>query len=142
MESRARCSSQTLEATMTHPTVTGGRALVALLIATTACARDDDAATPLAVAAPAPAAEILATSVSANPDNALSAIVIAHVRRADSVAVRYGELPRLDSLTPAVTVVGDSAIVPVLGLLPSTSYDLRIVAYGGGQVVAGNVIGF
>jgi len=121
---------------MTHPTI-AGRALVVLLIAAAACARDDGAANPLALSVPLAAPDILATAVLRNPDNALSVVVTAHVRRADSVAVRYGTSPMLDSLTPAVTMLGDSAIVPVLGLLPSTLYTFRVIAYGGGQIVAG-----
>jgi len=83
-----------------------------------------------------------AVAVATNPDNVLSAAVVVHVRRADSVAVRYAPGPRLDSITPAVAPLGDSAVVPVLGLLPGAYYLLRVVAYGGGQTVLSDLRGF
>jgi hypothetical protein len=76
-----------------------------------------------------------AASVAAIPGNALGAIVAVRVRGADSVAVQYalaGESSGLDSLTPAVSVVNDSAAVPVLGLLPSRAYALHAIAFGAG----------
>jgi len=78
-----------------------------------------------------------AVAVAANPNNVLSAVVTARVRFADSVAVRYGlaDAP-LDSATPAATLAADSALVPVLGLLPDTGYILSIVAYGEGKTAA------
>ena len=68
-----------------------------------------------------------------NPHNVLSAVVTATVRSADSVAVRFGFIPAvLDSVTPAVAVHGETAVVPVLGLLPEQEYELRLEAYGCG----------
>jgi hypothetical protein len=72
-----------------------------------------------------------------SPANVLSVVVTVGVRLADSVAVRYGLAgASLDSATPAVTPVADSALVPVLGLLPDTGYMLGVVAYDEGQTVA------
>jgi len=81
-------------------------------------------------------------AVAANPNNVLSAAVTVRVRLADSVAVHYTTGLTLDSVTPAVPVRGDSAVVPVLGLLPGTPYALRVVAFGAGQVVPGDLRGF
>ena len=81
--------------------------------------------------------EILASVVTSNPTNVLSAVVTARVRFADSVAVRFGLAGGpLDSVTPAVIPAVDSALVPVLGLLPDTGYLLAVVAYGEGQTIA------
>ena len=76
-----------------------------------------------------------AATVVANQHNVLSAIVAVHVRGADSVAVRVrvaDDLTATDSTTPAVPVVGDSATIPVLGLLAGRRYTLHAVAYGAG----------
>jgi arylsulfotransferase ASST len=101
------------------------------------CATDD------AIAPPPPLLpEILAFTVASNPDNVLSAVVTMRVRLADSVTVRYGPGLTVDSTAPAVIPVGDSAAVPILGLLPSTAYALRVVAYRDSQVVLGTPYGF
>lgn len=63
---------------------------------------------------------------------------------ADSVAIRFavaGE-PAVHAMTPAVPVDGDSAVVPVLGLLPSSSYALQPVAYDAGGAVGGPELPF
>lgn len=83
---------------------------------------------------------INASVATPNSQNVLSAIVAVHERGADSVAVRFtlaDVASSTDSLTPAVKTVGDSAVIPVLGLLPSRHYILRAVAYSAG----GNAIG-
>jgi hypothetical protein len=83
---------------------------------------------------------INASSVAANSYNALSVVVSVHVRNVDSVAVRFhlGDAPSAgDSVTPAVQTLGDSAVIPVLGLLPARRYILRAVAFGAG----GNSVG-
>jgi hypothetical protein len=69
--------------------------------------------------------------------NVLSAVVGARIRFADSADVRFGtvESGALDSATAAVPVLGDSATIPVLGLLPGTAYALQIAAYGPGGTV-------
>jgi hypothetical protein len=56
--------------------------------------------------------------------------------------VRYGTGPTLDRVTPAVPVLGDSAVIPVLGLLPGAAYTLRVVAFGAGQAVSGDASAF
>ena len=82
---------------------------------------------------------ISAAVVRANPNNVISAVVSVRVQNADSVAVRFrvADPAANDSVTPAVQVVGDSAAVPVLGLLPSRRYALRTVAYGQGGSATG-----
>ena len=92
--------------------------------------------------APPVVPSIDAVTVAANPTNALSAVVTVRVRLADSVAVRYGAGPTLDSATAAVVAAGESTVVPVLGLLPSTTYALRVVAYREDQAVPGGLMGF
>src|SRR5213592_2294047 len=84
---------------------------------------------------------VVASAVTANPDNVLAAVVTARARFADSVAVGYGLAgAALDSATPAVTTLADSAAVPLFGLAPETRYTLRVVAYGGGQVAGGDTL--
>src|SRR5438034_11391073 len=74
-----------------------GVLLVAALLISVGCGTDDGVTPP-----PPPA--ILASAVADNPSNVLSAVVTGRVRRADSVAVRYGLAGSpLDSATPAVT---------------------------------------
>ena len=103
------------------------------------CGKDDGIAPPPPPVPP----EILGFAVAGNPDNVLSAVVTVRVRLADSVAVRYGPGLTSDSVTPAVLPTGDSAVVPVLGLLPATTYALRVVAFGGGgQAAFGTPYGF
>jgi hypothetical protein len=88
---------------------------------------------------------VVDASIGANPHNVISAIVAVRVRDADSVAIRFsldGMPPGADSLTPAVPVAGDSAIVPVLGLLPDRAYAMRPVAYGRGVASTGNSLAF
>lgn len=92
---------------------------------------------------PCRAPEILSSAVSANPDNVLSAVVTARVRLADSVALRFGPAgTALDSVTPTVVVVGDSVLVPALGLLPDTPYTLQLVAYPECGTLIGATLGF
>src|SRR5207247_5320270 len=84
---------------------------------------------------------VVASAVTANPDNVLAAVVTARARFADSVAVGYGLAgAALDSATPAVTTLADSAAVPLFGLAPETRYTLRVVAYGRGQVAGGDTL--
>jgi hypothetical protein len=88
---------------------------------------------------------ITATSVASNPDNALSALVSVQVRNADSVAIRFhlSDVPAGgDSVTSASKAIGDTAAIPLLGLLPLSNYRLRAVAYGAGSSVLGNAIEF
>ena len=98
----------------------------------------DDTAGPSSSLVPT----VLSSSVAANPQNVISAIVLATVRDADSVAVRFrvvGEASGGDSVTAAVVAVANEVTVgvPVLGLLPSTRYSLTAVAYGKGKATTG-----
>lgn len=98
----------------------------------------DRVVTP-AVAAPG----IDASTVVDNPHNVLSAVVLARLRLADSVVVRYGIAGQTRGVVSAAVVpVADSALVPVLGLQPETAYELQVVAYGGGQSAAGELLSF
>src|SRR2546426_4533989 len=121
--------------TMRPPGGRDGRraAALAVLLLAGGCATDD------AVTPRPPAPEILGSAVADNPNNVLSVVVTTRARFADSVAVRYGLAGAgVDSAAPAVKPQGDSAVVPILGLLPETSYVLRVVAYGSGQVTGGD----
>lgn len=85
---------------------------------------------PLPVETPA-LPVILQTSAVVNGGNVLSFLVTVEVREADSVAARFhlsGEDG--DSVTPAAEVLGDSALIPILGLLPGSRYSVRVVAFG------------
>ena len=76
-------------------------------------------------------------SVQPNPHNTISAIVYVRVRHADSAAVRFRLADgntTVDSVTPGVLVRDDSAVIPVLGLLPTRRYTIRAVAFGGDAV--------
>ena len=87
---------------------------------------------PATVLGPDPVTVVESAAVTPGPQNVLSAVVTARVRGADSVAVRYGPPgSALDSVTPAVVTPLDSFDVPVLGLLPGTLYEFRVVAYAG-----------
>ena len=90
-----------------------------------------------------PVPEIVTSVVEANPNNVLSAIVSAELRFADSVAVRYGlEGSERDGVTAAVRSPSESAVVPVLGLLPDQRYELQVVAFGTGGTVVGEIQSF
>jgi hypothetical protein len=102
-----------------------------------ACRQDgDEIIAPPAAAPPL----IMSVAVQANSGNVLSALISTRLRRADSVAVRYGASPRLDSMTPAVAVTGDSTIVPVLGLVANTSYVFRVLAFGAGRTESSETV--
>ena len=87
---------------------------------------------------------VVESSVAANPLNAISAVVAVHVRDADSVAIRFSiaGATGADSITPAVRTVNDSAAVPVLGLVASSAYVMRAVAYGSGGTSTGSPLTF
>ena len=109
--------------------VRGRTTLLGLALSVVACDDTPDATGP---AAPT----IVAAAVAANPHNAISAIVHIRASLADSVAVRVAAATgdgSSDVLTPAVRVAGDSAAVPVLGLVPSTAYVLQPIVYGAGK---------
>ena len=93
----------------------------------------------------APAPVVDASTARANPHNAISALVWVRARHADSVAVSYrvaGGSFAPESLTPAVRVMGDSTLVPVLGLLPDAAYAMKAVAIGPGGTVEGAPLSF
>lgn len=104
-----------------RPTV----AAIAAALGLAGCGIAEGPAEPNVCVAPV----IWSASVERNPTNVLSAFVVASVREADSMKVRYGSGAALDSVTPALTANGDSVVVPVLGLLPSTRYVLQLVAF-------------
>lgn len=81
---------------------------------------------------PSPAAPVLeAVAAATREDNALSLLVTGRVQFADSVAVRYGwPGEALDSVTPAVRPRYGDVAIPVFGLLPDTTYELRLIAHG------------
>lgn len=107
----------------------GTLCVVALM---TACTNE-----PAGPSSPVPPT-IVSLDVAADTENVLSAVASVHVRDADSVAI-YFTLGTGDSLSPAVTAVGDSATIPLLGLLPARSYLIRAIAYGAGGNTIGNV---
>jgi hypothetical protein len=105
--------------------------IVCVAAAVVGCTHEPSAPPPLAPS-------INASSAVANTDNVLSAVVTIHARNADSIAVRFHSgAVVVDDVTAAVQMHGDSAIVPVLGLLPLHSYTLRAVAFGAGKSVVG-----
>jgi arylsulfotransferase ASST len=112
---------------------------------TIACSGDPLGLRPPYLRPPA-APAIDAAAVAPNPQNVLSAVVALRARRADSALVRFrlaADLPSAaDSATPAVSVSVDSAVLPVLGLLPASSYVARVVAYGPGGVATSDSLAF
>src|SRR5437588_2879594 len=92
---------------------------------------------------PAPRIEV-ATAV-ANPNNVLSAVVTVTAHDADSVALRFqliGVPGASAERTPALPLVDQSAVIPVLGLEPSRRYEFRVVAFGVGADVVGPPLDF
>src|SRR6476661_2509677 len=87
-----------------------------------------------------PPPAILSATVAPDAGNALAASFTARVQHADSVAVQYrltaAAAPGWQA-TPAVPVTGETASIPVLGLLPQQDYELRLVAYGAGATIEG-----
>ena len=80
---------------------------------------------------PAPVLEVAAAATQ--PANVLSALVTGRARFTDSVAVQYGiQGAALDSVTPAVEPTDGEVALPVFGLLPDTTYELRLIAHGEG----------
>jgi hypothetical protein len=120
-------------------TMTGrpcGREAVAACILAAACHGD-----PLGTERP-PRPTVDASVVSANPNNALSAVVTVRAGGADSVAVRVqlADSVSPESVTPAVATTADTAVVPVLGLLAAHRYSFRAVARGAGGTTVGDAM--
>ena len=116
------------------------RVLVGVAAVLAACGSE-----PGSVTGPPPRPIIDAATIGANPHNVLSALVAVRVRHADSVAARFhlnGAAAEGDSVTPAVPAAADSASVPVLGLVPSGRYLLRVVAYGAGGLAVADSLEF
>lgn len=107
----------------------GNRALGPLALALVACGegRTD----------PSPAPVLEQAAAAPRTSNVLSVLATARALHVDSVAARYAAPGQMsDSLTPAVPAVRGRVEVPVLGLLPETGYELRLVAYGDGGTTA------
>ena len=96
--------------------------------------------------APLTAPIIVEPSVlAANPHNVLSATVITQLRFADSAAVRYrlhGASTGGDSITESVAASVGPTTIPVLGLLPARTYELRVVAFGPAGSTTGSPLEF
>lgn len=105
----------------------GGRRWLLRAAAAVACASPacDDALTPGPCAAPV----VSSVAASAGAENVLSALVSGEVLGADSVRVRFGVPPALNSVTPALTGVGGPVEALVLGLLPGTAYEAHLEAF-------------
>ena len=118
----------------------GGRSMtIGAALAVSGCASDETGfVAPDACLAPV----VMRSTVPTNPTNVLSAFVVADVRLADSVVVRFGVNTALDSATPAFASTGDSTIAPVLGLQPATAYQAQIVAFNRCGTAAGGVLSF
>ena len=92
---------------------------------------------------PLPDPRVVSSSVAPGPHNVLSAVITADVVDAESVAVRYGlSGGPLDSVTPAVHGPAQQVVLPVLGLLPGTGYQMKVIAYGAATVGAGEPLVF
>lgn len=81
------------------------------------------------------AARIDSARVVANPNMEISALVPYH-GMGDSARVRYRVAAgTVDSLTPAFSITSaPQDTIAVLGLVPETTYELRLVVYGGQSV--------
>lgn len=100
--------------------------LAVVLVSLGACSDGDGALEPILCELPT----VASSNAVVNPANVLSSIVSVATASADSVAVHWGLAgAALDSATPAFVPVANSVVVPVLGLRPSTSYAVQVVAY-------------
>ena len=106
--------------------------LVAASFAMAGCA---DGGGPIVAIEPPPV--VYSSSIAPGSHNVLSAVVTAQVAAARTVMVRYGvNGGPLDSATPAFAVPEEGPLnLPVLGLLPGTTYRLQVVAQGFGEAV-------
>ena len=92
--------------------------------------------------APAPPLVVHA-AIRPGPHNVLSVVVAVTFLNTDSAAVRFGPVGEgFDSVTAATPLSSDSAALPILGLLPETSYRLQVVAYGEGPSSTGDTLSF
>jgi arylsulfate sulfotransferase len=119
--------------------MTSRRALAGFaLLAATACS-PESGPTPIP---PPPPPTVVSAVAAPGPHNVLSAVVSAALQHADSVAVRYGVGAALDSISSVVALSGDTADLPVLGLLPATAYSLQVVAWGADTFATGEKLAF
>jgi len=82
-------------------------------------------------------------SAQANPYNVLSATFKANVSGATKVRVTYTADSGLSGTTPDFSVSPGAIAVPVLGLMPETSYTMQLQAMrGNGTAVNGDLVRF
>src|SRR5512140_146036 len=116
------------------------RALFVVLVAGVGAALGCDSSSPIL---PCSAPEIISSRFELPATNVLSALITAHVRATDSVALRFGIAGGpLESSAPAVTVTGDSALVPLLGLRDETQYNVQAVAFNDCTTTTGPKLSF
>lgn len=100
--------------------------LVALVSFVVSCT--DDGPDPAAPAGPERILpRVLASSVEPNPHNAISAVVRAQSENAAALRVEFGAGGELDGATPDFPAGQPGTEIPVLGLLPETVYEMRVV---------------
>jgi hypothetical protein len=82
-----------------------------------------------------------AAAAATQPGNVLSALIIGRVQFADSVTARYRTPDAaLDSVTPGVVPTDGEIALPVLGLLPDTTYQLQLIAHGEGGSASSDLL--
>lgn len=93
---------------------------------------------------PIPAPTIESVAITPGQLNVLSATAEVLASGGDSAAVEFSLVGASSSriMTPAVPLVSGVASIPVLGLEPSREYEARVVAFGAGGSVRGDVQGF
>ena len=96
----------------------------ALVVVASACS--DSSTSPRV----APAASIHVLSATSNPNNVLSAIVYFAAERAESASVSFSASTDPGSTTPWFRLSNDLGRIPVLGLLPNTTYTLVLNVAG------------
>ncbi len=67
-------------------------------------------------------------TIDANPTNVISAVVRVRSTGNGTVYVEFGTDTTFSERTPARALVGDTAVLPVLALAPSTHYNVRVVS--------------
>ena len=124
------------------PRFSRARGRLALIISTafaalSACSSEQPAVSPSALPV------VVQATVVPGPHNVLSAVVSVSLLDVDSVAVLFGPVGTgLDSMTRMTAVASDSVDLPVLGLLPATSYQIQVRAYGAGMVAPSDTLLF
>jgi outer membrane protein assembly factor BamB len=114
----------------------GDAACAALAVAVLASCQSEQQTLP-----PAVLPAVVRATIVPGPHNVLSAVATVATVNADSVLMRFGVVGQpLDSFTPAAPVESDVTDLPVLGLLPETSYQFQVVAFGEGVMAAGDTL--